>query len=144
MTRQRRDRFFHVGNKAQEKILYPFYVACLLLLFSFIALARIFWQPFIGPSGNSTDLLNLQQLNELQTEVLIFGGIFAIIFFTLIFWAFSISHQILGPYERVLRELDEIIIGKKVTPLRTRREDFMFAEIVKRINLLVEARAKKS
>jgi len=55
----------------------------------------------------------------------------------LIFWAYNISNQILGPYERIVRELDLIISGQGRKLLKVRRNDEMFAELVERINVLI-------
>ena len=49
-----------------------------------------------------------------------------------------VSHRILGPYERIVRELDEIIEGKNRRALSVRKHDEMFSDLLKRINTLIK------
>jgi hypothetical protein len=133
----RRDILFNV-NRPQERILYPFYVSCLLILAFLIALAYLIFQhPLFHQSGNYHTLLQSQSLGPIKIFILVFGGVFAVILFALIFWAYNISNQILGPYERIVRELDLIISGQGRKLLKVRRNDEMFAELVERINVLI-------
>ena len=83
------------------------------------------------------------------TEIIsIYGGVGLLIIFLavmisvillfLIFWVDSIYNKILGPYERILAELDRVLSGDKKGPLQTRKgDDKMFEELLKRINVLI-------
>jgi len=51
---------------------------------------------------------------------------------------YSITMRILGPYERILRDLDEIIDGKPRRFLSVRKNDEMFSDLLKRINALIK------
>ena len=62
----------------------------------------------------------------------------AIILVFVSLWTFDISNKLVGPFERILRELDEINEGKKKGPLKAREGDEMFDELLKRINKLLE------
>ena len=48
------------------------------------------------------------------------------------------SNSIVGPYERVLRELDDVLSGQKKDHIGTRKNDELFGEMVKRINALIK------
>jgi len=63
----------------------------------------------------------------------------SLLVFLLVYWILYISNKILGPHERIIRELDEMIAGKKEKkPLTTRPNDQMFEELLPRINVLIE------
>jgi len=49
-----------------------------------------------------------------------------------------VTHRILGPYERIIRELDEIIDGKHRRLLSVRQKDEMFSDLLRRINALIK------
>jgi nitrogen fixation/metabolism regulation signal transduction histidine kinase len=53
-------------------------------------------------------------------------------------WTYYVSNKIVGPFERVLREVDDILAGKGKNKIGIRSKDGMFEELVKRINALVE------
>jgi len=55
-----------------------------------------------------------------------------------VFWTYFASNKIVGPYERILRELDAILDGGPKKAIGTRKGDEMFSEILKRINVLIE------
>lgn len=54
----------------------------------------------------------------------------------ILFWAHKITHQIVGPFDRILREMDECIVGKKHGPIIVRQRDKM-RPLVDRINQLI-------
>jgi hypothetical protein len=55
-----------------------------------------------------------------------------------VFWALRISGRYFGAYERILKELDEILAGREKKPLKTRHGDVVFEGLLKRINVLIE------
>lgn len=57
-----------------------------------------------------------------------------------IFWTFRISARYFGSYKRMLRELDEVLAGERKAPLKTRKGDVIFEELLKRVNALIEQR----
>ena len=59
-------------------------------------------------------------------------------FLFIVLWAYYVSNKIVGPFERVLREVDDILAGKGKKKIGIRSKDGMFEELVKRINALVE------
>lgn len=62
-----------------------------------------------------------------------------ILFYYIIFarMVFRFVNRIFGPYNRILRELDQIISGESRRPLRLRENDYA-KELVDRINKLIE------
>jgi len=55
--------------------------------------------------------------------------------------AYFVTHKIVGPFDRVVRELNDCICGKKKTPIVLRRND-RFWPLVDKINTLLD-RANK-
>ncbi|OGX27823.1 MAG: hypothetical protein A2787_05190 [Omnitrophica WOR_2 bacterium RIFCSPHIGHO2_01_FULL_48_9] len=55
--------------------------------------------------------------------------------------AHKITHKIVGPFDRVVRELDESIKGRRNAPIKLREGD-KFAPLVDKINILLERLSK--
>ncbi|MDP2941239.1 MAG: hypothetical protein Q8N85_03175 [Candidatus Omnitrophota bacterium] len=56
----------------------------------------------------------------------------------LIWWvALELSHRIAGPVYRIEKELDELLSGKKVAPIKLRKKDEL-KNLVEKINRLAE------
>ncbi len=54
-------------------------------------------------------------------------------------WTYVASRHVLGPFDRLLRELDEILDGRRERkPLRCRPKDDLAKELLKRVNKLIE------
>jgi len=60
-----------------------------------------------------------------------------IIISTIMIFAHKITHKIIGPFNRIIRELDEYIEGKKVGRIVIRKTD-KFLPLVERINKLLD------
>ena len=65
-----------------------------------------------------------------------------LILFLGIFWAYSISNRLIGPFERVIRELDEVISQNKKRHISARPGDELAGELLKRINTLIDRMAQ--
>ena len=55
----------------------------------------------------------------------------------ILYAAYKLSHKIVGPYDRILRELDKRIQGKKYTHIGIRKHDKV-GDLIKRINKLID------
>jgi len=55
---------------------------------------------------------------------------------SIIFFAYKITHKIIGPFDRILRELDELLENRKKGPIIVRKTD-KFWPLVERINKLL-------
>ena len=127
----KRNLILHV-NKYQKQILYPVFLACafacILTIFCFVfILARVTNASTIGP-------IRMSDLQNFMPWMMI---LIAYVILFVVFWTYYISNKIVGPHERILRELDEDIEGKRPGPISTRQGDEMFEQLLKRINALI-------
>ncbi|MFH1359949.1 MAG: hypothetical protein ABIJ41_02810 [Candidatus Omnitrophota bacterium] len=55
-----------------------------------------------------------------------------------IIWACNLSNKIIGPFERVIREMDEVLSTGNKKHIVVRKGDQLAQEVIKRINTLIE------
>lgn len=128
-------------NKMEEQALLPFFAACLIILgclcyFTYL----LFFHPVLSGQEPFELLQYAYEIHAIKNTFLNLLLIVGITLFFLIYWAHQISNKILGPYERILADLDVIVSDRSQKKLRTRMEDDMFRELAQRINILIEQR----
>ena len=64
-----------------------------------------------------------------------------VIFSSIVLWTYRITNEMVGAFERLLRELDQIITSKKKEHLVVRKRDVLAGELIKRINILIDRMA---
>ena len=140
----KRSLFLHV-NKSQRLILYP------LLLASVVACGiAIYNMLFIGYLDQhlalfcNIDLTHMEravpwfmQFDRFRDFIPFLLMMIAVLLLLVIYWTYFLSNKLVGPYERVIHEMDEILDGKKKGPIGTRKGDEIFEELLKRINALI-------
>jgi len=89
----------------------------------------------INPKESMILLFDAAQLREAVPYMLI--GV-AFMLMCVIMWTYYVSHRIVGPHNRIILELDEIIKGTRTEPLSVRKDDKMFSELIDRINNLIK------
>lgn len=62
-----------------------------------------------------------------------------LIFVLTLIGAYIVSHNMIGAYGRILRELDEIIAGRSTKTISSRPNDTLTKELLKRINVLIKS-----
>ena len=72
-----------------------------------------------------------------QWRIVIFFGLWAVCLL-IILWSFSVSLNLVGAFERIINELDDVISGKSNKPIHARPTDDLANELLKRINVLIE------
>src|SRR3989344_749686 len=98
-------------------------VICIAFLYFDVATAIYYPERSVG-TVNGTIIVSLMVL-----PLILFLGIF---------WAYSISNRLIGPFERVIRELDEVISQNKKRHISARPGDELAGELLKRINTLID------
>ena len=132
----KRNLILHV-NKYQKQILYPVFLAC-----AFSSILTIFCFVFILVRMTNARTIGPILMSDLQNFMPWLMLIIAYTILFIVFWTYYISNKIVGPHERILRELDEVIEGKRPGPIATRQGDEMFEQLLKRINALIEKTKK--
>jgi len=61
----------------------------------------------------------------------------SIVLLVVVCWTYKISNRLVGPYERVLREIDGVLEGKGKKIIVARKGDMLFEELLKRVNELI-------
>ena len=141
-SKAKRDIFCNI-NKPQDRVLYPFYASCVLIMLLFVGFAYLVIEhPLFENAMGYQAFLKSGSLARIKTTILGLGIMMAAVFLSLIYWAYYISNKVLGPYERIIEEMDRILEGKKTGELHVRKGDEMFTELLKRMNALIEKKQK--
>ena len=122
-------------NKFEKLIIYPTLIFCLLAaLLVFLCLE---YNVRISVYPRESTILNIDtaQFREAIPYMLI--GI-SLILICIISWTYYVVNKIVGPHDRIIKELEEVIEGKKTDALTVRKDDKMFAELLDKINKLIE------
>jgi len=128
VTKLKRSTIFHI-SRAQKILFYPIIVAFFLgCIVSWLNLIYFFVGGYL--TEPSSDWIQ-RAIPFLLTAAVI-------MMFMVIFWSFHISNQYLGPYERVIVDLDDVLSGVTKGPVKSRKGDIIFQELLKRINILIE------
>lgn len=131
MPQFKRNIIFHT-NKYQRRILIPVlgcaFLACNLAL---MCLAYFYYSENKGKIFN----VSFEQF-KFFVPWFVIGASCLLLFFLL--WTYYISNKMVGPFHRVIKELDDILETKSKKRIMTRPGDELFEELLKRINTLVD------
>jgi hypothetical protein len=106
-----------------------------LMFVSFICIVFI-GNPIIFQSIFHIPLLSMQRSANQVSEMIVF--LMCLFFILSLIWAFIISHNMVGAFGRITRELDEIIAGRSQRVISSRPNDTLTKDLLKRINVLAE------
>lgn len=124
-----RQIFFHT-NHYQRKFFYPLVIAFVLgCLIAWLSMAYFFLLS-VPPDGS--------EMNQIIALLPGFIVIFTLVMLSILLWTSYFSNKIIGPYSRILKELDEVLDGKRLEVLHVRKGDTLFDELLKRVNKLIE------
>ncbi len=79
-----------------------------------------------------------KSIGAIKGVVILSLMVLPLILFVGIFWAYRISNRLIGPFERVIRELDDVIAQNKKRHVSARPGDELAGELLKRINTLID------
>jgi len=132
LTKFKRTTIFHV-NKTQRIFFYPVIIAFFLgCTISWLSLTYF----LIG------EYLVEPDIDQLQRAIPVLLTVTTILMFVVIFWTFRISNRHFGFYDRVIKDLDDVLSGARKESVKTRKGDVLFNELLERINVLIEKRNK--
>ena len=126
---------FLTANKYQDKIILLSFVpsACIFIAFMLIVFIG---NPIISKAVFSKSLPTVANLIYTFTGAIVF--ILCLIILSAIMIAFVISHHLVGAFGRIIRDLDDIIEGRSKRNITYRPGDDLAADLLKRVNVLVE------
>ena len=136
MVSEKTNRKFILNiSNYQKHIIYP------ILAFSWIAGIMVYLcLEFIVTININPNIAKMFSFDTIQIQQAIpyFLMIIIVMLIFIILWAYYKTNKIIGPHDRIIRELDEIIVGKRKGPLTVRQGDDMFGELLERINTIIE------
>lgn len=126
---------FLTANKHQDKIVLMCFIPSLLIFLAFIALVFI-GNPMVTKAIFHSSIPSMTNLIYMFTAAIVF--ILCLILVLSIMLSFVISHHIVGPFGRIIKELDDIVEGKSKRLITSRPGDDLAEDLLKRVNVLVK------
>jgi uncharacterized protein involved in cysteine biosynthesis len=135
MTDKSQRKKFGNINRYQMAIIMATFMPTLIICFAITILLIICYWDLIDIIVNQSAATSIQIISD--WSVLIVSVVW-IAFALLLLWAYYLSLRLVGPFERINRELDEIIEGKHRNKITARKKDNLAKELLQRINVLIE------
>ncbi len=79
-----------------------------------------------------------REIPTVKLVIILILLVLPLIFLLNIIWAYRASNRLLGAFERILSELDDVIATKKKRHISSRDEDELANELLNRINILID------
>lgn len=139
MTIQKIKRSIATSNKYQEKVirllLFPWALLLTILSIAFVIIMSNLVNDV--KQGLHIDYGNaLLQWLRLNYGYIVFG--LCVFFILVVKIAFKVSEELVGPFTRILPELDAVIEGRSQRKIAARPKDELAKELLKRVNVLIE------
>jgi hypothetical protein len=129
-----RKRFFR-ANKYQKKIIILAFLPVITIIVLMWLFLSVFYQEMVGVILYQSSTQAVKTINHWGA---IIGVGFMALLIGVLYWSFSLSLHLVGAFERIIKELDEVIGGRSSKPLSARPKDELANELLKRINVLIE------
>lgn len=128
---------FSIANRFQRKILtLVFFSTVVPMLIAVICLYYLMFNVIAAEIGIPEAIgYTLIPAAKRTAIIAIVGFLFSVAFLWM--WALRVTHRLVGPMDRLCKELDERIAGKKKGYIYFRKKDYL-AMVVGRINALLE------
>ncbi len=128
-------RFFSVHlNKYQKELLYPVLVTCTIgCLIALLALDYFYF--------DKAALIYHFSFSHLKMLLPWFLTLAGLLVGVVGIQIYLLSSRIIGPYNRIIREMDQVLAGASKQPLRVRKGDEMFHDLTERVNRLIDRAA---
>jgi len=133
-------------NRFQERLLYPVVIICIItcsiLILIMLYLHYIGEHVALFTSFEDHEyewaipwFLNVHRYNLILP---VLGVVVAAMLLLTVAWAYHVTHRVIGPHERVVHELDEVLSGNQKDPIVARQGDELYEELLQRINALIK------
>lgn len=130
MEKRFKRKLLTTHNHFQRRFLYPvvisFFIGC------GVAWLSLVYFYVLDMPGNSV------KFEQFRHVIPLFLVIFCFLMFCVMLWTCYTSNKILGPYKRIIRELEETLQGTRKGPITVRKGDELFEELLKRVNILIQ------
>jgi len=141
MNEKNRKRRFVFANQLHRQIF--MLVSLAALLPAIILIVGLYYLIF-GITANEVAMPEVLAYNIIPAAKKVVSVLLLItpaIIVGILAWAYNITHSIIGPFDRIVRELDERITGKIIGHILIRKKD-KFWPLVERINKLLDKAEK--
>jgi len=142
MNKENRRKRMVFANKMQKEIFLLIFLAALLP--AAIAVIFLYYLIFSITAGQLAipEAIAYNIIPAAKKVITILFFIIPFCISVILIFSYRITHKIIGPFDRIVRELGECIKGKKQTHIRIRNSD-KFWPLVDKINELLDKVKKK-
>ncbi|HOW34983.1 MAG TPA: hypothetical protein PL155_01020 [Candidatus Omnitrophota bacterium] len=137
MTEAAKRRVFLRTSKFQRPILHIFVFSALAVVAA-LSLAASYLCYDMTNALMATDA----KIPTIKIAILLGLMIMPVVFLFIIIWAYRVSNHLVGAFERILKELDEVIGKNEKRHLKARKGDHLAEELLTRVNVLIDRAAK--
>lgn len=142
MINESNKRKLFAKNQHQEQLI--------VSLFSpFIVLFGVIWSvPIVLILTEKPAMEILLQVSADQLTAFYFWSVglvilLAAVFISSLVWVYAASNRWVGPFQRILNEMDAVIAGKGKRMITVRKDDMLANDLLKRINVLIDGYSPK-
>ena len=134
-NRNKRGRRLFANKLHQDLFFLVFFAAVVPCLITAISLFYLFFNITADQIG-IPEAIAYNVVPAARRVINILSIVLPIVVIIILFFTYDVTHKLLGPYHRILRELDEIISGQRRGPIIIRKKD-KFKVLVEKINRLL-------
>ncbi len=139
MSDQPKKRNYFIANKYQNSIVYVTFIPSLIIALVITICIILYQLSLMNAVINSEVGPGIEFIKNRGAIIIVVVWVF---FMSNMIWAFHVSKNLVGPFVRITRELDEIVNGKAQKKIVARPKDGLANELLKPINLLLEKSAE--
>ncbi len=139
MGSNKRKRAFPT-NKYQKRVLMLAFIPIVIVYVALISFATLFKHELMNVMLMDSPAMGIQFLIKWHITVIF---VLAVIFIAILIWAYKISANLVGAFERILKEMDEVIAGRSQRKIKARAKDDLANELLHRVNQLIDGYSPK-
>ncbi len=134
-------KIFPQISKYQRHVVFLVFFSAMVMHFSLFGVLSMMNTDLLDIVLKGADGLAIGKIIDQWTMfIIIMSGFFMALYLVL---AYMISCNLVGAFERILRELDQIIAGERRGPVVAREHDGLANEVLERVNKLIERLPKQ-
>ena len=130
----KRKQFFR-ANKYQRPIIFLALIPTLLFCLVSTLFVLYFHRELVHMIKYNSEIHSVELMNQGRTIIVSTIWIFFMIVYV---WAQLVSSKLVGAFERVIKDLDNVLMGNLKKPIRARDNDYLANELLARINKFID------